>query len=91
MLDWPGKQDYELDIEPSDKPSGRAMRANLDGGTQRVFHLVLIKPSHYDDAGYPIQWVKAAIPSNTLASLHALAEEAGRRRVLGDDVELRLY
>ena len=34
-----------------------------------VFHVVLIKPTHYDADGYPIQWVKAAIPSNTLASV----------------------
>jgi hypothetical protein len=39
-----------------------------------VFHLVLIKPTHYDDDGYPIQWVKAAIPSNTLACLNGLAK-----------------
>jgi hypothetical protein len=38
------------------------------------FHLVLIKPTHYDDDGYPIQWIKAAIPSNTLACLNGLAE-----------------
>ena len=55
------------------------------------FHLVLIKPSHYDDAGYPIQWIKAAIPSNTLACLNALAEDAGRRRVLGPDTAIRLH
>jgi len=55
------------------------------------FHLVLIKPSHYDDAGYPIQWVKAAIPSNTLACLNALAEDASRRRVLGPDTAIHLY
>ena len=42
----------------------------------RCFHLVLIKPSHYDDDGYPIQWVKAAIPSNTLR----LPQRAGGRR-----------
>ena len=43
-----------------------------------LFHLVLIKPTHYDDDGYPIQWVKAAIPSNTLACLNGLAVEARR-------------
>src|SRR3974390_792427 len=53
-----------------------------------VFHLVLIKPSHYDDAGYPIQWVRSAIPSNTLACLNGLAEDARRRKVLGPDVEI---
>jgi len=23
----------------------------------KTFHLILIKPSHYDDAGYAIQWI----------------------------------
>ena len=27
------------------------------------FSLVLIKPSHYDDDGYVIQWLRSAIPS----------------------------
>src|SRR5262249_59240490 len=65
----------------SDKP---------DLGASR-FPLVLTKPSHYDDDGYPIQWVKAAIPSNTLAALYALAEDASRRRVLGADTAIRLH
>ena len=56
-----------------------------------IFHLVLIKPTHYDDDGYPIQWVKAAIPSNTLACLNGLAEDASRRRVLGPDVAIRVH
>jgi hypothetical protein len=56
-----------------------------------VFHLVLIKPTHYDDDGYPIQWLKAAIPSNTLACLNGLAEDASRRRVLGPDVVIRVH
>jgi Radical SAM superfamily len=55
------------------------------------FHLVLIKPSHYDDEGYPIQWVKAAIPSNTLACLNGLAEDASRRQVLGSGIAVRLH
>jgi hypothetical protein len=59
-------------------------------GDPPVFHLVLIKPTHYDDDGYPIRWVKAAIPSNSLACLNGLAEDARRRRVLGPDVEIRL-
>jgi len=52
---------------------------------------VLIKPTHYDDDGYPIQWVKAAIPSNTLACLNGLAEDASRRRVLGPRVAIRVH
>jgi hypothetical protein len=56
-----------------------------------VFHFVAIKPSHYDDDGYPIQWLRSAIPSNTLACLNGLAEDARRRAVLGPDVEIRLH
>ena len=58
---------------------------------QRLFHVVMIKPTHYDDDGYPIQWVRSAIPSNTLACLNGLAEDAHRRKVLGPDVEICLH
>src|SRR4051794_26205179 len=54
-----------------------------------LFHFVMIKPTHYDDDGYPIQWIKSAIPSNTLACLNGLADDAARRNVLGSDVEIR--
>ena len=50
------------------------------------FCLVLLKPSHYDDSGYVIQWFRSAIPSNSLAALYALAEDYAKRRTLGDDV-----
>src|SRR5262245_487282 len=60
-------------------------------GDRRLFHLVLIKPSHYDDDGYPIQWIKAAVPSNTLACLNGLAEDARQRQVLGPGVDIRLH
>ena len=60
-------------------------------GDRKLFHFVMIKPTHYDDHGYPIQWVRSAIPSNTLACLNALAEDARRRNVLGPDVEMRLH
>src|SRR5260370_39601782 len=58
---------------------------------RRQFHFVMIKPTHYDDDGYPIQWFRSAIPSNTLACLNALAEDARGRNVLGPDVEIRLH
>ena len=57
----------------------------------RLFHFVMIKPTHYDDDGYPIQWIRSAIPSNTLACLNGLAEDARTRQVLGPDVEMRLH
>jgi hypothetical protein len=49
----------------------------------RRFQLVLIKPSHYDDDGYVIQWMRAFVPSNTLAVLYSLGRDAGLRSVLG--------
>src|ERR1700726_3185112 len=61
------------------------------GLRQLLFHFVMIKPTHYDDDGYPIQWFRSAIPSNTLACLNALAEDARGRNVLGPDVEIRLH
>ena len=60
-------------------------------GRAVVFHFVMIKPTHYDDDGYPIQWVRSAIPSNTLACLNGLAEDARGRQVLGPGVDIRLY
>ncbi len=50
------------------------------------FTLYLIKPSHYDDDGYVIQWVRSAIPSNSLAVMHGLAEDCRERGALGPDV-----
>ena len=40
--------------------------------SKRKFPIVLIKPSHYDDDGYVIQWRRSTIPSNSLASLYGL-------------------
>ncbi|HVR37712.1 MAG TPA: radical SAM protein, partial [Thermoanaerobaculia bacterium] len=55
---------------------------------KRTFCLVLVKPSHYDDDGYVIQWFRSAIPSNSLAALYGLARDCKMRNILGDDVEL---
>jgi Radical SAM superfamily len=60
-------------------------------GNATLLHFVMIKPTHYDDAGYPIQWLRSAIPSNTLACLYGLAQDASRRQVLGAEVEIRLH
>ncbi|MBV9554678.1 MAG: radical SAM protein [Alphaproteobacteria bacterium] len=55
---------------------------------RRGFHIELIKPSHYDDNGYVIQWRRSSIPSNSLASVHGLLEDAIANRVLGADVDI---
>src|SRR5690242_5306934 len=58
---------------------------------QRRFCLVLIKPSHYDDDGYVIQWFRSAIPSNSLAVLYGLALECAEQKTLGDDIALDIH
>jgi hypothetical protein len=55
---------------------------------RRKFLLYLIKPSHYDDDGYVIQWLRSAIPSNSLAVLYGIVSDCNDRRVLGDDVDI---
>lgn len=55
---------------------------------RRKFLLYLVKPSHYDEDGYVIQWLRSAIPSNSLAVLYGLASDCNARRVLGEDVEI---
>ena len=42
---------------------------------RRSFRLFLIKPSHYDDDGYVIQWVRSNMPANSLAVLNGIALE----------------
>ena len=58
--------------------------------SKQTFHLILIKPSHYDDEGYVIQWGRSAIPSNSLAALNALAMDCVERQVLGEDVRIQV-
>ena len=54
------------------------------------FVVELIKPSHYDDDGYVIQWAKSWVPSNSLACLYAIARDAAARQVLGPDVAIEI-
>jgi tRNA A37 methylthiotransferase MiaB len=55
---------------------------------RRLFRLVLVKPSHYDDDGYVIQWLRSPIPANSLACLYGLARDSRERQALGPDVNL---
>ena len=74
--------------------AGRGQVTYRGGGslakTRQVFALFLIKPSHYDDDGYVIQWWRSSIPSNTLATLNGLALDCAQRRVLGEHIEIQL-
>ena len=60
------------------------------GAEAGTFEFVMIKPSHYDDDGYPIVWWRTLIPSNSLAALNGIARDAAERRVLGPDVAINL-
>nr|VFJ45178.1 MAG: Radical SAM superfamily enzyme YgiQ, UPF0313 family [Candidatus Kentron sp. DK] len=59
--------------------------------TPSKFHLILIKPTHYDDDGYPIRWRHNWIASNALACLHALAMDCRDRAVLGHETEIIVH
>jgi hypothetical protein len=45
------------------------------------FLVELIKPSHYDDDGYVIQWFRGYMPSNSLSTLYGLALSSQQRQV----------
>jgi len=70
--------------------TSRACPARDRRDIMTAFHIVLLKPSHYDDDGYVIQWWRSGIPSNTLAVLYAMARGACERRILGPDVDIRI-
>ncbi len=63
------------------------MTTHVDG---RTFRLVLIKPSHYDRDGYVIRWFRNFMPSNSLATVYAIAVDGARRKVLGPDVDISI-
>ena len=58
---------------------------------KRQFCLVLVKPTHYCDDGYPIVWLRSAIPSNSLACLYGIARDFADKNVLGEDVEIEIH
>ena len=66
----------------------------VTGKTKRAatsFPIFLIKPSHYDDDGYVIRWLRSTIPSNSLAAVYGLIEDAARRQVLGDGMAIDCF
>src|SRR5262249_18632982 len=43
---------------------------------------------HYDDDGYVIQWLRSAVPSNSLGTLYGLGRDCVERSVLGSDIDI---
>ena len=62
----------------------------VDGDKPATLTVIMIKPSRYDSAGYPITWYRSIIPSNTLAELYGLGRDCAKRKVLGEDVDIIL-
>lgn len=54
------------------------------------FRVVLIKPSHYNDDGYVIRWMRACVPSNTLACLYAITDAVRTSKRLGSGVDVTI-
>lgn len=54
---------------------------------RKKFHIILIKPSKYDDNGYVIRWLFGVITSNSLACLYGLTRGAAESGALGDEIE----
>jgi hypothetical protein len=65
--------------------------ASRAAAQKRRFCIILVKPTHYCDDGYPIVWVRSAIPSNSLACVYGIARSYAEGRILGDDVEIELH
>lgn len=55
------------------------------------FHILLVKPTRYDDEGYPVHWLRSAMPSNSLACMHGIALDCRDREILGKDVEIVVH
>src|ERR1700729_3447728 len=73
------------------EPIGAALRDNEEHAMgNRTFKIFLIKPSHYDDDGYVIQWRLSTIPSNSLASRYGLLAPCREERALGPDVDIEI-
>jgi hypothetical protein len=65
----------------------------MSGDTRagKRFQLILIKPSHYDEDGYVVQWLRSTMPSNSLAVIFSLANGAAKRKLLGADLPIDVH
>jgi hypothetical protein len=78
--------DPESVLVETTKRRSRNILKQASSAGHKKFLVELIKPSHYDDQGYIIQWWRGFIPSNSLSCLYGLALDVSERRALGDDV-----
>src|SRR5260370_35495644 len=57
---------------------------------KRTFPIVLVKPSHYDEDGYVIQWWRSTIPSNSLATIYGLLAVCAEEPAPGPASEMKI-
>lgn len=62
---------------------------DLPEGLKRVV-VVLIKPTSYDDDGYPYRFLRGVLPSNSLAIMYALTRDA-LAKALPSKAEVEIY
>ncbi len=58
---------------------------------RKKVHLYLIKPSQYDDDGYVVRHWRGVLPSNTLACLAGLTEDAIAQGRLGESLRVKVH
>jgi hypothetical protein len=58
---------------------------------KKRFCLVLVKPTHYCDDGYPITWLRSSVPSNSLACVYGIARDFADQDVLGPHVDFDMH
>ena len=59
-------------------------------GDIRGLHVVLLKPSKYDDDGYVLRHWRGVLPSNTMACLYGLTEDVKHRQALRKDLDISI-
>jgi len=72
-------------------PASPSRISHASPAARRRFCLVLVKPTHYCDDGYTIQWLRSAIPSNSLACLAGIAQDFADQNVLGENVDIEIH
>ena len=65
-------------------------RVDWSPSESEVLHVLLVRATRYDADGYPIQWARYFIASNSLAVVNGVALDCAARKVLGDKVEIRV-
>jgi radical SAM superfamily enzyme YgiQ (UPF0313 family) len=63
----------------------------MAASARKRFCLLLVKPTHYCDDGYPIRWFRSAIPSNSLACVSGIIDVLAQQDVLGPDVDIDVH